>query len=70
MYLEARGKPSKWIYKGRETPITDIKPWIPNDIPCAHLRCPECGGSGIKANGSTCVHMISCRCGRCSPVSM
>lgn len=35
-------------------------------VRCAHLNCPECHGSGMKGNGTSCVHMISCRCKQCS----
>ncbi len=72
MYAEARSKPSKWAYNGGNKDIDLSKRWYPamNDIPCAHLRCTECGGSGTKADGSTCVHMISCRCKQCSPICM
>lgn len=64
MYLEARSKPSKWAYRNKEIkiPLYDYK-----EIECLHLRCTECGGSGLKANGTTCVHMISCKCKMCSP---
>jgi len=35
--------------------------------PCMHDSCPNCFGTGIKADGSPCVHMISCPCPKCSP---
>ena len=35
--------------------------------PCLHEQCPECCGTGIKKDGSMCVHMISCPCPKCSP---
>lgn len=35
--------------------------------PCVHENCPECVGTGIKKDGSSCVHMISCPCPKCSP---
>ncbi len=38
--------------------------------PCLHDACTECHGTGIKAYGGHCVHMISCSCPRCSPYSM
>lgn len=34
---------------------------------CFHDNCPECHGTGRKANGEACVHMISCPCPKCSP---
>lgn len=35
--------------------------------PCVHDSCPSCIGTGIKADGSVCVHMIYCTCPKCSP---
>lgn len=35
--------------------------------PCAHHSCPECLGTGVKHDGSTCIHMLACFCPRCSP---
>lgn len=32
---------------------------------CLHDNCPECKGSGIKATGGICIHMISCSCTKC-----
>jgi hypothetical protein len=37
--------------------------------PCAHDQCPECIGTGIKSNGSPCIHYIYCSCPKCSPYS-
>lgn len=34
---------------------------------CAHNQCSQCIGTGIKRDGSLCVHMISCSCRRCAP---
>ena len=34
---------------------------------CRHDSCPQCHGTGKKENGDVCVHMISCRCPKCSP---
>lgn len=38
--------------------------------PCTHDGCSECVGTGIKRDGSPCIHMISCPCPKCSPVSV
>jgi len=38
--------------------------------PCLHDACQECAGTGRKANGSACIHGISCPCPKCSPMSM
>jgi hypothetical protein len=35
--------------------------------PCAHESCPHCHGTGIKGDGTPCVHFISCGCPRCTP---
>ncbi len=35
--------------------------------PCLHDGCPDCLGTGIKRDGSMCVHGISCPCPKCSP---
>lgn len=38
--------------------------------PCLHDGCQNCHGTGIKLDGSRCVHMISCSCPKCSPHMM
>ena len=35
--------------------------------PCLHDQCAECVGTGIKLNGSACIHFLSCACPKCSP---
>jgi len=35
--------------------------------PCMHDACTECCGTGIKRDGSMCVHGISCPCPKCTP---
>ena len=35
--------------------------------PCMHNGCSECIGTGIKKDGSVCIHWISCPCPICSP---
>lgn len=35
--------------------------------PCMHDQCTDCHGTGTKANGSSCVHCISCPCPKCTP---
>lgn len=35
---------------------------------CLHDNCPTCGGTGIRKDGlGACIHMISCKCPKCSP---
>jgi len=36
-------------------------------MPCMHDACPECIGTGVKRDGSPCVHGISCPCPKCTP---
>lgn len=38
-----------------------------NWSPCMHDACPECVGTGVKRDGSSCIHFISCPCPRCTP---
>lgn len=34
---------------------------------CLHDSCSECIGTGVKIDGSFCIHYISCACPKCSP---
>lgn len=34
---------------------------------CLHRNCPSCSGSGMKSDGTACIHMLSCNCPLCSP---
>lgn len=38
--------------------------------PCLHDGCDKCHGTGIKLDGSRCVHMISCPCRKCNPYTL
>ena len=38
--------------------------------PCVHDACTSCHGTGVKTDGTRCVHMISCSCPKCSPYYM
>ena len=38
--------------------------------PCMHDECSECVGTGIKRDGSPCVHSISCPCPKCNPMKL
>lgn len=38
--------------------------------PCMHDNCPDCVGTGLRRDGSVCIHEISCPCPRCSPGSL
>ena len=35
--------------------------------PCMHDQCTDCVGTGVKRDGTPCIHGISCPCPRCSP---
>ncbi len=35
--------------------------------PCLHDGCTQCHGTGVKLDGTMCVHMISCPCPKCTP---
>ena len=34
---------------------------------CLHDGCPDCFGTGVKEDGSPCIHWISCPCPKCTP---
>lgn len=34
---------------------------------CLHNGCSECIGTGVRRDGSACIHAISCPCPRCTP---
>jgi hypothetical protein len=42
----------------------------PRPIPCLHLACPRCHGTGRTYEGAMCLHAISCPCPRCTPRCM
>lgn len=33
---------------------------------CLHDTCPSCNGTGVKRDGTMCIHGISCPCPKCS----
>lgn len=37
------------------------------EVDCLHNQCTECVGTGIRKDGTKCLHMISCPCSRCTP---
>ena len=39
-------------------------------IPCAHDSCTQCHGTGVKIDGTACIHMISCSRPKCSSHSL
>ena len=34
---------------------------------CLHDQCQDCIGTGVKHDGSPCVHFMCCSCSKCSP---
>lgn len=42
--------------------IRDSRSWQP----CLHDSCTSCHGTGIKSDGSMCLHGISCSCPKCT----
>lgn len=43
---------------------------VPERFECLHLKCEECHGTGWKKDRTPCIHMLSCRCSKCSPVRL
>jgi len=42
-------------------------PFSPPFQPCLHDQCPSCLGTGVRADGSMCIHNLSCPCSKCTP---
>lgn len=68
---ECRGIYERDLRKRQEEHLDHVRhrlerPWQP----CMHNGCSECAGTGIKRNGTPCIHTISCPCPRCNPTSM
>lgn len=40
-----------------------VGPWRP----CSHDACMECLGTGVRCDGSVCVHSLTCHCPMCTP---
>lgn len=56
-----------WVVESLRQSIND---WLNKlaDGKCLHDKCWNCNGTGInKYTGQPCVHMIGCRCVKCSP---
>lgn len=37
-------------------------------VTCLHDQCEHCHGTGLREDGTQCVHFISCPCPKCSPL--
>ena len=35
--------------------------------PCAHDQCTQCYGTGVRYDGSPCIHHLYCSCPKCTP---
>ena len=56
------------LRKRQRDHLANIKIGYSRDkTPCIHDSCPECVGTGLKRDGSMCVHYISCPCPKCTP---
>lgn len=49
------------------TIINDPINIIDRDYSCLHLSCINCKGTGLKKDGSICIHHLACSCRKCSP---
>ena len=57
------------LQRRREEHLKKVKRfrWGDGEKRCAHDACTQCVGTGVKIDGSRCIHMISCSCPRCTP---
>ena len=65
-----RERYEKDLEKRKREHLQSLQDNMPAWRPCLHDGCPECVGTGIKKDGSSCMHMISCPCPKCTPFSM
>lgn len=61
-----RDEYERGLKERQEEHLRNVGPRVPWR-PCLHDGCPNCIGTGVKHDGSACVHMISCPCPKCSP---
>jgi hypothetical protein len=54
------------VRERQDKKIRNAPPWRP----CLHDGCTQCHGTGVKADGTACVHMISCPCPKCAPTML
>lgn len=46
-----------------------IKHQEPKEEDCVHNRCSDCNGTGVKKDGTKCIHFISCPCPKCNTLT-
>ena len=47
--------------------LQKVKKNKPQKADCSHNQCSQCIGTGVKVDGTPCIHMIACSCPICSP---
>jgi hypothetical protein len=58
------------VQAGIYTPNGKLTEYYRQPTDCLHIKCHECNGTGVKSDRTSCIHMISCRCNSCSPITM
>ena len=58
------------LKKRQENHLKQVDSLRKTTIPCCHDNCGSCHGTGVKLDGSRCVHMLSCPCPKCTPYCM
>ena len=48
----------------------NFETYRPSFQPCMHDQCSECHGTGLRSNGTYCIHNLSCPCPKCTPYSL
>ena len=67
-YIMDRQEYERDLQKRQEQHLKNVQPFPTYDwSPCLHDSCMACLGTGIKADGSMCIHGISCSCPKCTP---
>lgn len=61
------GEYDRLVAMVREMEVSDKDSLHPlGRMKCLHKSCPECQGSGLKRDGTMCIHGVYCNCCECT----
>lgn len=62
----------KDLKKRQKQHLKNVRRGLQNEHwqPCIHDSCVQCVGTGIRIDGSPCIHMMHCSCPKCNPYAI